>query len=156
MTQSHCENVRRAISKLILEHPFYAAMTLMTPVIPDDSVPTAGTDGDKIYYNPEFMNSLPKEAVMFVLAHEVEHIVRLHCLRVESRDRMKWNMAADHGINLDLMAAGLKGPVNDNGEFMGLADQQYAGMAAEKVYNLMPEQEQQDGGGEGEEGQSGE
>lgn len=149
---THCDNVRRAISRLILHHPFYAAMTLMTPVIPTKDVPTAATDGHKIYYNPEFMDSLTPEGVMFVMSHEVEHIVRLHCLRVGTRDARKWNIAADHGINLDLMAAGLKGPEDENGKFMGLADSQYEGMAAEKVYNLLPEQEQQGGGGSGQGG----
>jgi len=135
---------------MILHHPFYSAVALMSPLVEREDIPTAATDGDKIYYNAEFLGSLKPKDVVFVLAHEVEHIVRQHCIRVGERDRFKWNVAADHGINLDLMAAGLEGPKGDDGKFMGLADRQYEGMSAERVYRMLPEQDKQDGqGGDG-------
>ena len=146
---THVDTVKKAIGKMILHHPFYAAITLMSPVVPTDDVPTAGTDGDKIYYNPDFMSSLKPDEVVFVMAHEVEHIVRLHCHRVGGRDETKWNHAADHGINLDLLEQGLAGPKTPDGKFMGLADDQYKDMSAERVYNLLPDPPEQQGGGQG-------
>ena len=139
--RQHPAVLQTAVSRLVLKFPFYAAIALMSPLEEDDSIPTAGTDGYKIMYNRDFIESLKPHEVMFVLAHEVEHIVRLHAFRKGTRDHMKWNIAADHVINTDLLAMGLKGPEDEHGRFMGMADQQYANTAEELVYRKMSENE---------------
>lgn len=56
----------------------------------------------------------------------------LHMDRLQSRNHRKWNVAADHVINLLLLERGFKMPKD------GLADQQYKGLSTEEVYKLLP------------------
>ena len=134
-----------AKSNLVLHHPFYASIVLGLPVIEDNSIPTAATDGTHIYYNADFMKKLSTKVQVFVLAHEAEHIVRLHMFRNGARDRKKMNIAADHLINLDLEAAGFTLPPTEIIEICH--DPQYKGMYTEQVYDLLPDDQGEGGMG---------
>ena len=50
-------------------------------------------------YYPKFVESLTIKELFAVIQHEIEHIVRLHCLRVGSRNPRAWNVAADMTVN---------------------------------------------------------
>jgi len=131
------KKISLALSRLALNTPFYAALALSTPIVEADSIPTFATDGSKIFYSPDFADSLSVEEIEFVLVHELEHIVRLHNFRMQGRDHQRWNIACDHIINLDLLnMRDLKPPMRD-GKFIGYADAQYAGMSSEQVYDLL-------------------
>jgi len=45
---------------------------------PTHGVPTAATDGRRLYYNPDYLYSLKHHERVFVLAHEVMHAVMRH------------------------------------------------------------------------------
>jgi predicted metal-dependent peptidase len=45
---------------------------------------------------------------MFVLAHEIDHAAKKHCLRRGSRDPLAWNVACDYSNNLFLKDCGFK------------------------------------------------
>lgn len=51
-----------------------------------------------IYYQP-FVESLSVEELYTVVQHEIEHIIRCHCIRVSHRDPEIWNIAADMCVN---------------------------------------------------------
>lgn len=51
-----------------------------------------------IYY-PPFVDSMTLEECYAVVQHEIEHVVRLHCVRVENRHPEAWNIAADMTVN---------------------------------------------------------
>lgn len=95
-------------------------------------VPTAATDGTKIWFNPTFWMSLDPEEQFFLLQHETWHPCYMHMLRRGDRDPRRWNIAGDHVINLPLIAKGGKMPKG------GYADPQYTGMSTEEVYDLLP------------------
>lgn len=101
----------------------------------DDSIKTAATDGSSIFFNPEFFMSLDVEERVFLLLHEAMHCAFLHMDRLQTRDRAKFNVAADHVINLMLIERGFRMPK------VGLADPQYQGMSTEEVYKILPEQD---------------
>ena len=69
---------------------------------------TAGTDGETIYYNPKYLESLSVEEQTFIFAHEVCHIAFNHILRSEGKDPELWNIATDGVINQFLKRDGLK------------------------------------------------
>ena len=79
--------------------PFYATLMLYAKFVPDSSIPTCATDGYDIFYNPEFMNSLPPKQLDFCLLHEVLHAALRHPLRRLTRDPNLWNIAADVVVN---------------------------------------------------------
>lgn len=72
----------------------------------DDTIPTAATNGLKLWWNPDFFMSLPKEARETVLEHELWHPALLHMLRRGDRDARLWNVACDYRINNNLKSSG--------------------------------------------------
>jgi predicted metal-dependent peptidase len=110
----------------------------------DDSIRTACTNGTRIKYSPAFFMSLDHEERLFLILHEAMHCALLHMERLGSYNPRKWNVAADHCINLMLIERGFKMPK------VGLADPQYKDMSTEQIYHLLPEEpDQGEGGGIG-------
>lgn len=99
----------------------------------DSSIPTACTDGTELRFNPSFFIALTAEERLFLLLHETMHVAFMHTLRLGSKQHQRWNVAADHVINLMLQEHGFQMPA------MGYADPQYKGMSVEQVYDLLPE-----------------
>jgi predicted metal-dependent peptidase len=138
----------KARAQLIVRHPFYANILLGTPQIeerpPKDAKPdkahgyaptpysrfTACTDMRKIYFNMAFIESISTEIVLFVIVHEVMHIVLKHGLRCQHRNHTRWNIACDFAINWMLKKAGFV--IWEH----ALCDSQYEGMSAEMIYEI--------------------
>jgi len=120
--------ISKALGRLSLTNRFYAEVLGRLPVYFTEDVGTAGTDGIAFYFSPSFMEryDMTLEQAMFVMAHEVEHVVLEHPARRGSADPMDYNIAGDERINNNLFAAGMKGPTDENGKFMGYASSKYA------------------------------
>lgn len=112
---------------------FLASIMGQTEFQWSEQVPTAATNGIKIWFNPQFWMKLPDETRVTVMAHELWHIAYQHMLRRSNRDPEKWNIAADHVINLALEADGFKfdgtNPVKDS---------KYKDMGTEEIYEILP------------------
>lgn len=130
--------MEKARAKLLLRHPFYATLTLASPLIEDKTVPTACTDMKSIWYNPEFVASLKGGQVETLVAHEVLHIMLKHGLRLRGRNPYQWNCACDYAINLVLMEDGFE-PIDD-----WLCDPKYKGMTAELIYEALERDKQKE------------
>lgn len=101
-----------ALSRLIHAQPFFAVilMDLLT-IEESDAVPTAATNGTKLFVNPEWYNPLDIEERVFVLAHEVSHVIFEHVPRMKlymdrgvgpdlkEFSQNRWNQATDYIIN---------------------------------------------------------
>ena len=134
----------RARGKMIFKLPFYASLVLRLKLQPDWSHNTAYTNGKVIGYNPAWILSLPSiNEVIGLLCHEVSHVAYMHPFRIGKRQHDKYNVAGDHVINNILTMSGLSIPEG------GLCDIQYAHMSTEKVYELLPDQPEQESGGGG-------
>lgn len=131
----------KARAKLLLQHVFWAGIIIPTPMIEDESIPTAATDMVTVIYNPKFINSLTTEVVLFVLVHEAMHIMLKHGIRRGNRDPAAWNIACDFAINIQLKDWGFT--LWDQ----CLVDPKYRGMSAEAIYDSFPRR----GGGGGKE-----
>jgi predicted metal-dependent peptidase len=97
------------------------------------------TDGVSLYFNPEFVDSLSSAELIGVLAHETMHPALQHHTRRGGREPKRWNMACDYAINPLLIDAGLTLPKNV------LLDDRFRGMSAERIYNLLEEDGQDEG-----------
>lgn len=108
----------------------------------DEKIPTAATNGLKLFWNPEFFLSLDEETRVTVLAHELWHVAYLHCIRGLNKEPDRYNIAADHVINLMLQSHGyyMKG-------FPYCMDPKFTGMSTEQVYDLLPPSPPSGGGG---------
>lgn len=130
----------RAKTSLILMHPFYATMAMNMPWIktePDDpSCPTMATDGENVYWNPGFVETMSHEETMFVICHEILHCVFDHMGRLGNRDTYNWNVATDIVIN-DMLTNENIGSMPKGG-LLNPALASAGKHLAEHVYSLLP------------------
>lgn len=94
--------------KMLVKYPFFGSVVASVGYKEDKDIPTAGTDGETIYYNPEYLEGLSVEEQTFIFAHEVCHIAFNHILRSEGKNLELWNIATDGVINQFLERDGLK------------------------------------------------
>lgn len=99
-------------ARLMLRQPFLALLALRLELVPvvDARLPTAATDGERIFVNARYLLALPADERLFVLAHEVWHCAALHFARRGERERELWNLAVDHEVNALLESQGLAVP----------------------------------------------
>lgn len=92
---------------------------------------TAETDGKDIFFNMNFINSLPFETQIAVFAHEIMHVAFDHIMRCKGKDHHTWNIATDAVINQMLKSQNL--PL-----FKGAIDiPEASGKSAEAIYNSL-------------------
>ena len=94
--------------KMLVKYPFFGSVVASVGYKENKDISTAGTDGEIIYYNPKYLESLSVEEQTFIFAHEVCHIAFNHILRSEGKDSELWNIATDGVINQFLKRDGLK------------------------------------------------
>jgi predicted metal-dependent peptidase len=118
---------------LLLKHSFFGNLATRLQLInADDWCSTAATDGLKFYYNSRFIMMLKTKEVIFLVAHEVLHVVYDHMGRRGNRDPQLFNIANDYCVNADLKK-------HKVGEFITTVDclyePKYEGWSSEKVYD---------------------
>lgn len=136
------KRIAKAKTGLILDHPFIGTIALNMPMVLDENIPTACTNGKQVRYNPWFVNELTDEEVTFLVAHECFHPMMEHMYRRNGRDPLKWNMAGDYVINKHLTDDRI-GKMIDGGL---LSDDIYnaGGGTSDGIYKILPD------GGDGE------
>lgn len=139
----------KAKTSLILEHPFIGSIAMRMPFELSKQIPTAATNGKRVVFNPEFLDTLTDEEVKFLAAHECFHPMLEHIFRRNGRQAKRWNMAGDYVINQLLTDEGIgKMPKQ------GLLDRNIynnGGGTADGIYNILPDTPG-DGSGAGEPG----
>ena len=126
---------------LLKDHPFIGSILIRQNLIPvaDSRCPTAATDGQNIFVNPEFYLPLAPAERRFVLAHEVWHTIYMHFLRRKARDRYRFNAAADMEVNRMLVKEKFKAPRG-----VLLPRPEWAELNAEEIYARLEEQADQE------------
>ncbi|MEC9452484.1 MAG: hypothetical protein VYB06_03435, partial [Cyanobacteriota bacterium] len=140
--------------RLLMDEPFFAALSRKIEKRADSSIPTAGvrvcpdSAQFEMIYNPEFFASLSEEHVRGVLKHEFYHLIFEHVTsrKPEGVPHKAWNIAADLAINshianeLPEMAC-----VPGRGPFEDLPLLK----SAEWYLANLPQNDESEGGGEG-------
>lgn len=143
------ESIKR---KMLVKYPFFGSVVANVDYRANKNVPTAGTDGKVIHYNPEFLEKLSVEEQTFIFAHEVCHIAFNHILRSEGKDPAIWNTATDAVINAFLKRDGLK--MVEGGVDMADAINYDAEQLYEKLLKEKQQQQQKGQGNKGGQGQN--
>ena len=130
--------LRHAKIDLMTKSVFLSTICLSLKHIFSTALPTAGTDGISIIYNPDFFESLTAQERAGLLAHEVWHVAFNHFARLNGRDRRTWNIAGDYVINYMLDNSGYNLPAG------GLLDARFKDMSTEQVYDIVKEEEEDD------------
>lgn len=148
MSQSQAmDRLKKVRAKMLVLHPFFATLMMSMPMIERRDIPTAATDMKQLFINPDFIDSIDDNVLMFVIAHEIMHTALVHGIRLQGRDPMRWNVATDYAINLILNDSKFK--VWDQ----ALLDEKYRDLSADAIYNQLKKEDEdrakqqpQDGG----------
>lgn len=137
--------LKKARLSLLFNNPFFGSLTMALPLVEADWLPTMAVDGRNIYYNREFVDGMTLAETIFVLCHEVMHVVYDHLGRRGHRDPEYHNMACDYVINAMLTdekigsmptkPVEVKQAGQPNVQRVGLYDKKYAGWTSEAVYD---------------------
>jgi predicted metal-dependent peptidase len=121
---------------------FWGVLALRLNLVERPECKTLAVDGKNVFYNPEFVLGLTDSLCRSAMAHEVMHCVLDHMRRRGSRNPKKWNHAGDYAINLILEEGGFE---------IGkgwLLHKNYAGMSADEIYNMLPDDDGNDDDGD--------
>jgi len=154
-------NLNMHTARLLMDEPFFAALSRRIDKRESTAIPTAGVKVDKdrgtfvMLYNPEFFEGLTDTQKLGVLKHEFYHLVFEHVTgRLPEAGMSKlWNVATDLAINSHLV-----GELPDmccmpgEGPFEDLP----LGKSAEWYFNKLKKEQEDDEGNEGEGEGSGE
>lgn len=129
-------NARR---QLLNNEPFIGSIAMNLDIVPvrDIRLPTAATDGSKIYFDIDFLSSLNSNDTVFVLAHEVWHCAMAHFIRDEGREHDLFNVATDLEVNQILETDGMSVPADC---LMPDKLKLKRGLSAEEYYELLLKQ----------------
>ena len=121
---------------LLQKMPFLGALMMRLELVAthDCRLPTAATNGDKIYVDIDFYRALADEERLFVLAHEAWHCALMHFARRQNRDRDLFNVATDLEIHFLLTREKLKAP------FVLPHEESWDGLSAEQIYAELEKQ----------------
>lgn len=133
----------RAKVAIVTQHPFFASILMKRKLIEDNTIPTAAVDQrGQIYYNKDFVDKLCVDELVFLLCHEVGHVIGQHALRRGSRNAKRWNIAGDAWINDMLRDAGVGQMIQGGVDMPGSKDE-----TVDVIYNKLPDDPSSDGPG---------
>ncbi len=136
-------NIESIKRKMLVKYPFFGSVVENVNYKENREISTAGTDGQTIYYNPEFLKKLIPDEQTFIFAHEVCHIAFDHIKRSEGKDSKIWNVATDGVINQFLKRDGLKIVVG------GIDIKEAINYDAEQLYDKLLKEKQESQNGQG-------
>ena len=129
-------NLNKHTARLLMNEPFFAALSRRIDKLECDAIPTAAMrlDDDGLFtllYNREYFSELTDDEMMDVLKHEFYHIIFEHVTGRLPGDKvtMLWNFATDLAINSHLKNLPEGALIPGEGDFedlpRGLSAEQY-------------------------------
>lgn len=137
MKKQYDDMVETIKNGVLAKFPLLGATMSDLKIEEDFQMPTAATDGSKIYFNPDFINSLSYKEKVFVFSHEIMHVAFDHIMRSGDKEGQLWNIATDSVINQLLKKADL--PIPEGGIDMEDA----FGKSAEEMYTKLKNNKKQ-------------
>jgi predicted metal-dependent peptidase len=133
MSEAHIKKIVQARISLLFQHPFFGQVSLGLKLKEaDEWCDTMAVDGKYLYYNTKFVDSLNTQEMIFLVGHEVMHVVYEHFIRKNNRNSLLFNIAGDYVIN-DILKKNNVG----TSPALALHDVKYSGMTTEQVYDLL-------------------
>lgn len=127
--------------RVLRKFPLLGATMSKLKFVASNSVGTAATDGNVVYYAPKFFDTLTDRQKDFVVAHEILHVAFNHMLRSKDKNPRLWNIATDAVINQILKNENL--PMVEGGVDMAEAVNRSAEEMYEKLLKKREEKRKQ-------------
>src|ERR1700754_3522838 len=71
-------NFDDTVTAVLISQPFYGELLMKYKHTPTSTIPTAAVSRTELMYNPEFWDKLTDDEGVFVLSHEIQHVVYAH------------------------------------------------------------------------------
>ena len=149
--------------KMLMKYPRFGSEIAKVNIEFKDDLPfhTAATDGQNIYIDPNYFESLNASDRVFVIAHEIMHIKFLHAFRLKDKEGKKrdselWNISTDAIINANLERDGFdikEGYVNIP-EALNYSAEEFYQILLQKQEKEKQEQQQSQNGGKQNQGEN--
>lgn len=98
------KRLQNARLSLLVKQPFYALLLLHMKFALDLICETAYTDGERIAFNPDFIDALSDKELEFVLMHEALHAALGHPFRKQSNYELEcYDKACDIVVNSNIL-----------------------------------------------------
>ena len=98
------KRLQNARLSLLQKQPFYAILLMHMKFSIDLTCETAYTDGNRIAFNPDFINNISDSELEFVLMHEVLHTALGHPFRhQQDYDQQAFDIACDIVVNSNIL-----------------------------------------------------
>lgn len=130
--------------RILYNHGFYGLLLMHMIYAVSEEIETACTDGVRITFGIDFLDSLSDSELDFVMMHEILHVVLQHCFRGDVEDPEAYNIAADIVVDSNIMLEnGMKASsitLSKYGIAMHVAPDGKEGheYTAEQVYAMLP------------------
>ncbi len=139
------ETMQKARVLILTRQPFFASVLLQLKMQEWDQPFIMGTDSVNLFYNPVLVESLNTKEVAGVICHEILHVVLLHSLRIQEREKLMWNYACDYAVNI--LIKDMNKDTNSSDCITlpkdVLLDEEYRDMTAEEIYNELAKDDSQ-------------
>ena len=103
--QEYMRRIMIARMSILSRNGFFGLLLMHMRFALDESVETAATDGERIYFAPAFLDEISDPELVFVLMHEIMHVALRHTFRTGGRDPLLFNIACDIVVNSNIMDA---------------------------------------------------
>ena len=153
--RAYVQRIMLARMRILANNGFYGLLLMHMKFALDESLETAATDGERIFFNPAFMDELSDSELEFILIHEILHIVLQHVFRTGKRDNETFNIACDIVVNSNiLLSSGMdikSITLSKYGESMHLTPEGLEGFdfTAEEVYEKLIQKQRNRASGKG-------
>lgn len=130
--------------RILINNGFYGLLLMHIGFALNENISTAATDGEKIMFSPDFLDTLSDRELDFVLMHEIVHIALRHYDRIGGFDEEKFNIACDIVVNSNILLSENMDKsaitLSAYGESMHLAPDGSEGYnyTVEQLYSLLP------------------
>ena len=140
-------DLNRHTARLLMDEPFFAALSRRIDKAPSTELPTAGMrlndDGSfTLLYNPDYFSKLENEEMADVLKHEFYHVIFEHVTgRLPEKNVTKlWNFATDLAINSYLKNLPENCLIPGEGDFEDFPSK----LSAEKYHSLLKKRSEEE------------
>ncbi len=101
--REYSKRILLARMRLLCNHGFFGLLMMHLKFSIDEKHPTAYTDGERIVFGTEFLETLSDSQLDFVMQHELLHVVLQHCFRGRDMETDKFSRACDIVVNSNIL-----------------------------------------------------
>ena len=84
---------------------FFGLLLMHMKFALDPNIGTAATDGERVYFDPKFLDKISDRELVFIMMHEIMHVALRHTSRTGDRDDFLFNIACDIVVNSNILQA---------------------------------------------------